>query len=145
MRFYNIKSDKTQDEIDIKIMKMSLSELRYIEEIYDQFDCVEYSDITGFECMFAILDDHLLKKVSSIYDNFGIQYKIIDISNDIFMGNKVKTRFKNQFGKNVSDDILDIITKFKEDWTTTDIVLDKILEKGIESLTEFDYSVLNKS
>ena len=69
---------------------------------------------------------------------------MIDITYDILFDNSIKTNYKNQYQKNVRIDIFNLAKKYKEDWTTSDIVLDKILEKGINSLTDFDYSVLNK-
>ena len=38
---------------------------------------------------------------------------------------------------------LNLIKKYKSEWTTKDDVLDKIIEKGIDSLTDFDLDILN--
>ena len=43
----------------------------------------------------------------------------------------------------MSRQILKLILEFKEDFITKDIILDKILSKGITSLTEFDKEILD--
>ena len=142
MRFYNLITESTQDDLDRILMKMSMPEIEYIEKLYKNFKSVEYTDKTGMECMYIITDDNVKEKLEKLYNSHNIKFKMIDITHDIFFDNSIKTNYKNQYQKNVRIDIFNLAKKYKEDWTTSDIVLDKILEKGINSLTEFDYSVL---
>ena len=144
MRFYNLITESTQDDLDRILMKMSMPEIEYIEKLYKNFKSVEYTDKTGMECMYIITDDNVKEKLEKLYNSHNIKFKMIDITHDIFFDNSIKTNYKNQYQKNVRIDIFNLAKKYKEDWTTSDIVLDKILEKGINSLTDFDYSVLNK-
>ena len=144
MRFYNLITESTQDDLDRILMKMSMPEIEYIEKLYKNFKSVEYTDKTVMECMYIITDYNVKEKLEKLYNSHNIKFKMIDITYDILFDNSIKTNYKNQYQKNVRIDIFNLAKKYKEDWTTSDIVLDKILEKGINSLTDFDYSVLNK-
>jgi hypothetical protein len=68
---------------------------------------------------------------------------VVDLSTDIFFDNHFDVLFENNIGQDMSNIILKLILSFKEDFTTKDIVLDKILSKGISSLTKFDKEILD--
>jgi hypothetical protein len=143
MKFINILTESKQDYLNEIIMKMSISEVDYLESLYSKFDSIEYIDNDDNECMFAILDDNMLSNISILYRKYGIKFKSIDLSMDIFHDNHFDVLFENNIGQDMSNSILKLILKFKEDFITKDIILDKILSKGISSLTEFDKKVLD--
>jgi hypothetical protein len=143
MKFINILTESKQDYLNEIIMKMSISEVEYLESLYSKFDSIEYIDNDDNECMFAILDDNMLSNISILYRKYGIKFKSIDLSMDIFHDNHFDVLFENNIGQDMSNSILKLILKFKEDFITKDIILDKILSKGISSLTEFDKKVLD--
>lgn len=143
MKFINILTEAKQDYLNDIIEKMSISEVEYIESLYSKFDAIEYIDDEDRECMFAILDDNLILDISNLYKKYGIKFKAIDLSNDIFFDNHFDVLFENNTGQDMSRQILKLILEFKEDFITKDIILDKILSKGITSLTEFDKEILD--
>jgi hypothetical protein len=143
MKFINILTEANQEYLNEIIDKMSISEIEYTESLYSKFSAIEYIDDKDNECMFAILDDNLLVDISSLYKKYGIKFKVVDLSTDIFFDNHFDVLFENNIGQDMSNIILKLILNFKEDFTTKDIVLDKILSKGISSLTKFDKKVLD--
>jgi hypothetical protein len=143
MKFINILTEANQDYLNEIIDKMSISEIEYIESLYSKFSAIEYIDDKDNECMFAILDDNLLIDISNLYKKYGIKFKVVDLSTDIFFDNHFDVLFENNIGQDMSNIILKLILSFKEDFTTKDIVLDKILSKGISSLTKFDKEILD--
>jgi len=143
MKFINILTEANQEYLNEIIDKMSISEIEYTESLYSKFSAIEYIDDKDNECMFAILDDNLLVEISSLYKKYGIKFKVVDLSTDIFFDNHFDVLFENNIGQDMSNIILKLILNFKEDFTTKDIVLDKILSKGISSLTKFDKKVLD--
>lgn len=143
IKFINILTEANQEYLNEIIDKMSISEIEYTESLYSKFSAIEYIDDKDNECMFAILDDNLLVEISSLYKKYGIKFKVVDLSTDIFFDNHFDVLFENNIGQDMSNIILKLILNFKEDFTTKDIVLDKILSKGISSLTKFDKKVLD--
>lgn len=142
MRFLNIKTNKTQHDIDIIILNMSNSDFDYLDYIYSLFDYVEYTDDNDMECMFCVVNDFELSKITECFLRFEIDFKFEDLSKDIFYDNKFKINFKNHSGLYVKHLIKKLIEDFKNNNITIDIILDKILERGINSLSSFDYTTL---
>lgn len=143
MKIYNIKTKNTQDEIDKIIVKMSVPELDYITNLYSKISMVEYTDEVGFECMFAILDDYYLSKIKDCYNSYNLIFEVFDITKIVVFDEHIKIRYKNYFGQSRQLEIASLFKKYKKNWVTKDDILDKILEKGIDSLTDFDLDVLN--
>ena len=143
MKIYNIKTKNTQDEIDKIIMKMSVPELDFITNLYSKISMVEYTDEIGFECMFVILDDYYLSKIKDCYKSYNLIFEVFDITKIVVFDENIKIRYKNYFGQSRQLEIASLFKKYKNNWITKDDVLDKILEKGINSLTDFDLDVLN--
>jgi hypothetical protein len=142
MRFYKVTSTHNQNEINDIIKSMSTVETDYIIKIYGQISMVEYTDEDGFECMFSILDDSLIEKMSELYQKYSLKFTIIDLTNDVIFDNPFNIKYKNEKGKSVVKDVLNLIKEYKKNWITKDDILDKIIDKGIDSLTKFDLSVL---
>jgi hypothetical protein len=142
MRFYQIISNRNQSEIDEIIISMSYTEVEHMLSVYEKISMVEYTDENGYECMFAILDDYLIKKISDIYTKYSIVFKLNDITKDIIFDNKIKIDYKNQYDNPAEGQILKLINEFKSNWISKDDILDKIIEKGVNSLSEFDIKLL---
>lgn len=143
MRFYQVTTIHTQEDINKMIKKMSNPELEYIQDLYKKISMVEYTDDNNFECMFAIIDDYFVEKITNLYQKYKMKFDINDITQDIILDNHFRIRYENCYGRSVQLDILKLIKEFKNNWISKDDILDKILEKGIESLTDFDLDVLN--
>jgi hypothetical protein len=143
MKFYNISTYMTQYQIDKIVKKLSMTEMEYIQKIYSEIKIVEYTNDEGFECMFGILDSQDIDKLSKLYKLYNINFKIEDLSKKLILDYYFKTNYINCYNRNVEEDILELIKKFKLNWVTKDDILDKILEKGMSSLTEVDLEILN--
>jgi hypothetical protein len=142
MRFCKITTTHNQVEINDIIISMSTAETDYIIKLYGQIPMVEYTDENGFECMFAILDDSLIEKISELYKKYSLKFTVIDLTNDVIFDNPFKIKFKNERGKLVEKNVLKLIKEYKSNWISKDDILDKILEKGIDSLTRLDFKIL---
>jgi len=144
MKFISVVTRSSQDEIDDLLLKMSHQDVLEIEKIYSSFDFVEYTNTSGNECMFCIVDDYELNKISKCYKKHNITFKFIDLTKDVLFDNDFKINYKNQYGFNIKQRAIELMSIFKKQNTTPDVILDKILEKGIDSLTDFDHSVLER-
>jgi hypothetical protein len=142
MRFYKITTNYNQDKINEVIMSMTSSEVDYVIKIYGQLSMVEYTDENGFECMFAILDNYLIEKLNDIYKKYSLNFNVIDITKDIIFDEPIRTKYKTYSGKSANKAIQELIKEFKNNWVSKDDILDKILEKGINSLTKLDLKIL---
>lgn len=143
MKFYQITTRLTQDDINKIILKMSIPETEYINKLYSQISMVEYTDDNNFECMFSILDDYLFEKISDLYQRYEINFETKELTKDIILDTHFRIKFNNCYGRSVQLDVLKLIKEFKNNWISKDDILDKILEKGIDSLTDFDLDILN--
>ena len=92
--------------------------------------------------MFAVIDDWYFNKISDFYKVCGIKFTSEDLSGDAFMDDYINVSYVGEQNQDISKDITSLINRFKSNFTNTDIVLDKILEKGVESLNDFDKSYL---
>ena len=64
MKFVNVKTKSTQSEINEILFNMSMSDVKKVENLYSSFDFVEYTDDNDLECMFCVIDDYHLSKLS---------------------------------------------------------------------------------
>jgi hypothetical protein len=142
MKFINVKTKSTQIEIDEILFNMSMSDVKKVETLYSNFDFVEYTDDNGFECMFCVIDDHYLSKLSECYKGFSIKFDFIDLTKEVFYDIPFRITYKNQYKKPIVSRVINLISEFKFNYTDVDIILDKINERGIDSLTDFDKNVL---
>lgn len=142
MRFYRVTTPHSQDEIDNIIMSMSQAEVDYVISLYGKISMVEYTDEMGHECMYAILDDFLSSKIHELYQKYSIRFNLTDLTKDIIFDNKIKMNYRDQKKKSVKSQISNLIDEFKMNWVTKDDILDKIIEKGIDSLTKIDLEIL---
>jgi hypothetical protein len=142
MKFINVKTKSTQCEIDEILFNMSMSDVKKVENLYSSFDFVEYTDDNDLECMFCVIDDYHLSKLSKCYKGFSIDFEFVDLTKEVFYDIPFRITYKNQFKKTIVSKVINLISEFKFNYTDVDIVLDKINERGIDSLTDFDKNVL---
>jgi len=142
MKFYKIETNHTQVEIDKIIFKITLSESEEIDKIFKNLKVVEFTDERRKESLFAVLSESDLKKIGNLYSKYDINYTVKDLTKEVLFDIPFNTRYKDSYMRNASLKIKNLIKYYKKNWTTSDVVLDKILELGIDSLTDFDYSVL---
>jgi hypothetical protein len=142
MKLIKAKVDLTFFELVSIFENVPFEELEIIYNMSKYFDYIDinYSDKkSGF---FAIMADSYKQRVEDFFQKHSISYKFNDLSKDVFFDNPIEYEFKDESGDDISEQVKDLIQKFKINHTTSDDVLDKILEKGIDSLTDFDKSIL---
>jgi hypothetical protein len=144
MKFLNIKTKLYQIDIDEITFNMSMHDAELINHVYSNIDYVEYTDNDDFECMFCSIDDYNLSKILDFYNKLQINYEVIDLTKEVFFDISFPIIYENQYKRDVTRDIINLISEFKFNYTDVDVVLDKINEMGIKSLTDFDKSVLEK-
>lgn len=142
MKFIQIITPHNQDEMNDIIMSMSSSETDYVLNLYSKISMVEYTDQNGCECMFAILNDLLIEKVGDLYKKYSIKFQINDLTKDVISDNLFNTKYKNYLERPTHKQTQKLIKEFKLNWVTKDDILDKIIEKGIDSLSKLDFQIL---
>ena len=143
MRFYRLTSDKTHEEIEEILSSLSPVEFEYLHLVYKSFDCIEYNDKFNYCGMYAILDDKLKATLEKIYSDLSIKYKFEDLTKQVLWGDHIETNFTDYIGDPIADIISMFIETYYLEWITVDIILDKINERGMSSLTSEDFRVLD--
>jgi hypothetical protein len=141
MKLIKLKTKLTSSELLSVFENVSIEELEVILNMSKYFDYidVDYSDRkSGF---FAIMADSYKQRVEDFFQKHSIGYKFDDLSKDAYFDNPIETGFTNE-NEEISNQLKELVSKFKKNHTTIDDVLDKIIEKGIDSLTDFDKSIL---
>jgi hypothetical protein len=142
MKLIKVKTKLTSTELFSVFENVSIEELEVILNMSKYFDYIDvtYSDEkSGF---FAIMADSYKQKIEDFFQKHSIGYKLYDLSKDVYFDNPIEIRFTNENKQDISHQLKDLVFKFKKNHTTIDDVLDKINEKGINSLTNFDKSIL---
>jgi hypothetical protein len=142
MKLIKVKVDLTFFELVKLFEDIPTQELEIILNMSKYFDYIDvtYSDErSGF---FAIMADSYKQRIEDFFQKNLIGYKFNDLSKDAYLDNPIDFEFKNEIGEDISEQVKDIVFKFKKNHTTSDDVLDKIIEKGVNSLTDFDKSIL---
>jgi len=142
MKLIRVKTKLTRLELISKFDTISLIDLEVIFNMSKYFDYLDFTytqDKSGF---FAIMADSYRERIEDFLQKNSISYNYKDISKDIFFDNPVESNYTDDDGKDISKNVKDLFLKYKKNHTTQDDVLDKILEKGVDSLTDFDKNIL---
>lgn len=110
-----------------------------LEDGDDQLIAVE--DFVDFEVIYSFLPFYKAEKFLSLLEKFNILIDYKDITEDVLMARERGNEFIETFKE---DSYKKILRRFIENNLTIDMVLDKINEQGIESLTEIDRETLKK-
>ena len=103
----------------------------------DDYNNISVKIVGDQEITFVFLDEILTNKIVETLRTLDLIIEEKDITKDVIMG-----RYNR---KEVEDYFLEILDDFVVERLTVDMVLDKIGEFGIGSLTEVDRLVLNTS
>jgi hypothetical protein len=131
MRIYKISTDLTEERDEYLKSNLTREEekkiFRYFEDGNISYDLVgEDGTITSyFMCIKEVLD-----YVTSLFYKYEVKFHINDITNDFLLGkiNIDDVSFNNYLKENLN----------------IDLILDKINELGINSLTDLDKEILLK-
>lgn len=114
----------------------------YSHPLYDDMtNCLSDGDdkFLGFadnEDIFARLPLSKVKSICNVFKKYGFEFKVNDITNDLIKG-EIHKKYPE-----VDSLTPGLFENFRLDETSIDDVLDKISEKGIESLDDVDKKIL---
>lgn len=123
-----------------------LEDFRDMYEIdMSDFMLVKESPCTKYEYLYIFLPEHQIKAFVNLIHQYEIKlYTDVDFTEEllnIVTTNKLSD-FKNQFVLDYNIEFDELIDIFYDNHITVDMVLDKINDHGVNSLTERDYKVL---
>jgi hypothetical protein len=114
----------------------------YKLKIISNVESVEF-EVDGKQQVYCIANDIDIDCFKYLIENLDSKItEVEDLSKDVLFDNDIKTDFVSKTGDSLEKDIKDLIMSFKLQATDCDVVLDKIIEKGIDSLTDFDKNYL---
>lgn len=137
MKFISIITAHTKDFLQEIVKGLDIESIERQKVIYQKFEHIEHTLENGCVGMFAIIDDITLEKLLAEYNNCNIIFEITDITKDVLFGLNPNTCDIDKQGT-----LLFMTRRFVRENITLDIVLDKIKEKGVESLTLTDKKIL---
>jgi urate oxidase len=97
----------------------------------------KYLGFTNDENLFIRLLDYKVKSVLDVFSKHGFEFKVFDVTSKVISGDIQKMY------PEVQDLTPYMFDDFRLENTTQDDVLDKILEKGIDSLDDLDKRILS--
>lgn len=137
MKFVNITTLHTSDSLDLIASELPEATINKLTKFYNTFNHIEYTLENGDVAMFAIIDTQTLVEITSEYIKCGVSFSTVDLTKEILFGYAPSI---NNLEK--QSELNQLVKDFIEDNLNMDIVLDKIIDKGIESLTEYDKLIL---
>jgi hypothetical protein len=142
MKFLEVLLNNSPEVVDIKINNKIKNFDRWKLESISKVDSVEFV-FNEKQSIMMIVSDLEYEIFESLVDTIGCKIlKVVDHSQDVLFDNAICLDFFDQSGQSVSQKIKDLMINFKLQMCDCDVILDKILEKGMESLTEFDKQFL---
>lgn len=110
--------------------------------IISNVDSVEF-EVDGKQQAYCIANDIDIDCFRYLIENLDSRItEFEDLSKDVLFDNEIKSDYLSKTGDSLEKDIKDLILSYKLQVTDCDVVLDKIIEKGIDSLTDFDKNYL---
>jgi len=137
MKFIKVITKHTVKQMETIVGKLEDSYVVELCELYNSFECIEFTTKEGFEAMYAVVDDSTIEKLFTEYLRCEINFSYEDITKFVLFGNSLEIS-----GESKKDYLNYLTTSFIRENLNSDAVLDKISEKGISSLTEIDKKIL---
>lgn len=136
--YFDIPSPENK-EVESRLLNIFIEELVEPGTHYMDFaDCPPDRDM-----FYLFLPEYRILEIIRLFGNLGIEMTFKDVTDDILNDNVNQIEFDQAFN-NVRNRKL--LNSFIHSNLTVDIVLDKIIKHGIESLNELDKLILkNKS
>ena len=142
MKFLEVLLNNSPEVVEIKINNKIKNFDRWKLESISKVDSVEFV-FNEKQSIMMVISDLEYEIFESLVDTIGCKIlKVVDHSRDVLFDNPIFSDFFDQSGQSVSQKIKDLMTNFKLQMCDCDVILDKILEKGMDSLTEFDKQFL---
>ncbi len=143
MKLIKITFAKTNTEIDAAFDSMS----ELVSNMYKEFlHTINYSEYVrdNVAYLYTAIDDADLYKLTGILDQFAGGYVVDDLTTEALYGDIDTKQFEVQSenGGLPSNAVSVVVESFIDANLTTDVVLEKILDLGSESLSDKDIEVL---
>jgi hypothetical protein len=140
-KFIEIKTSVKESE---NKYKFSDAEIDRMKKIYAKFDFVEFKDSEDFSCMFCAIHNNYIPELFQLFIDLSIGFTYKDLTKDVLYGN-ISTE-DVYFNSDIDEaDFNSMLDMFINDHLDVDVVLDKVLELGKESLTERDIMMLERA
>ena len=142
LKFVKVVVNNSAIFLDTLFEQRSKSLDMYKLKIISNVESVEF-EVDGKQQVYCIANDIDIDCFKYLIENLDSKItEVEDLSKDVLFDNDIKTDFVSKTGDSLEKDIKDLIMSFKLHATDCDVVLDKIIEKGIDSLTDFDKNYL---
>lgn len=138
MKFIKIVTSHTQEEVDKLVSEFDEITFDRIFNLYNSFSYVEFNNESGKTAMYASIEEFQIKQLISEFIQNEIQFSYEDITKQVLFGT-IPTLEKEELNNNLQA----IANLFIDENIDADVVLDKINEMGIESISERDKKILN--
>lgn len=112
-----------------------------LSKILEQADekNIAVEDFNDYEVLYMFIEDTKISKLENLFESNEILLESRDVTDDTLMAVNQGSDFINTFKDPSYKKMLE---SFLRNYLTTDMILDKILERGIESLTDLDREIL---
>jgi len=131
MKFFRLDTKLTKSDCEKLLDSLSAIEIEELSSLDIISEDIEYN---GYVSSYIICNDYTIAKCENFLSQKGIDFIKNEISQEILTG---KISLKNTPFEIQTE-------KYIEQFLTIDVVLDKINQFGIDSLTELDKNCLKK-
>lgn len=136
MKFIKLTTGHTLNQLN-SIFDCQVEANNNLEELQSLTKFVTFTNEFGLECMFLFGEEDIINQIFENFNILNINFFSKDITEDILKGNLPRLEDKH------TDAMLRIMmNEFLDQNQTIDNILDKISESGIESLNNYDKSIL---
>lgn len=137
MEFIKLETQHTSEQLEVIFSNLSEELQGEIEELYSLFKYIEFTNNKGNQCMFLFGEKDIINNLFGSFYSLDINFTTDNITEDILKGNLPTLE-----DKHTNAMLRIIIDEFLQQNQTIDNILDKISESGIESLNNYDKSIL---
>jgi hypothetical protein len=138
MKFIKVITEHTQEEMDGLVSEFDEITFDRLLNLYNSFNYVEFYTEEGKTAMYASLYEHQIEQLFSEFIKHEVKFSYEDTTKQILFGN-LPILEDEKLNKNLQG----ILNLFIDENLDTDVVLDKISEMGISSISERDKKILN--
>ena len=148
MKLVLINTKHTPTELENIISAQKPQYVAFLKSLYKTFDYVEFVTDDNHVQMIAFLSQDALDSLLIQYNKLKIDFEGKDLIKKILKGDMQTFEFPSMYSE-FPEELVELNAKFFALYTsflqhniTVDVVLDKINQYGIESLTDFDKQFL---
>jgi len=139
MKFIKIKTQYTPEQLELIFSNLSEELQDNIEELFYSFRYIEYKNKNNNQHMFMFGEEDKVQELMDLFKNLNLNFISSNITEDILSGNLPRLEDKH------TDAMLRILmSEFLEQNQTLDNILDKISDKGMENLNNYDLHLLEQ-